>query len=223
MVDKITAAEVVVYNKTTGTFEIVIANYTHHQDLLKALKGGIGGNFGRVTRWWAKVFRAPRVVDFVFEGLSSFQSQQLDRIYEGLRNYNALNMFSQKLTENYESEVPFDCLGHLESNQSFSNGIEIDQSFSNGTDVNLSSVPTGAPVNGADSSLPASMACSSSVPAILAAMTIAAMVSAAFGYVVEIRSIAIDYINFAPMYRRDGALLTSPLSIRCLIFYLIIS
>jgi hypothetical protein len=63
--NKITAAEVVVYNKTTGTFEIVIANYTHHQDRWQ-------------FRWWAKVFRAPRVVDFVFEGcLASNRSSSI--------------------------------------------------------------------------------------------------------------------------------------------------
>ena len=36
----------------------MITNYTHHKDLLKALKGGKGV----VTRWWTKVFRAPKVV-----------------------------------------------------------------------------------------------------------------------------------------------------------------
>ncbi|KAL3911349.1 MAG: hypothetical protein SGILL_007316 [Bacillariaceae sp.] len=60
--DRIVGAEVVVYNRTTDMFETVIANYMQHQDLLKALKGGMGGNYGAVTRWWVKVFPAPRVV-----------------------------------------------------------------------------------------------------------------------------------------------------------------
>ena len=64
--DRITAAEVVVFNKTTNAYETVIPNYTHHKDLLKALKGGMGSNYGAVTRCWTKVFKAPRVVTYNF-------------------------------------------------------------------------------------------------------------------------------------------------------------
>lgn len=74
--DRITAAEVVVFNKTTNAYETVIANYTNHKDLLKALKGGMGGNYGAVTRWWTKVFKAPKVVTYIFNHHNETQADR---------------------------------------------------------------------------------------------------------------------------------------------------
>ncbi|EER20599.1 hypothetical protein Pmar_PMAR016842, partial [Perkinsus marinus ATCC 50983] len=70
-VDRIVAAEVVVYNRDGKRFELVTATgYNEHSDLLFAVRGGMGGNYGALVSISYDAFPVANVVSMVaFEPL----------------------------------------------------------------------------------------------------------------------------------------------------------
>ncbi|EER16162.1 hypothetical protein Pmar_PMAR003625 [Perkinsus marinus ATCC 50983] len=61
--DRLVSADVVVYNDTTGEFELVTATaYNEYSDLLFALRGGMGGNYGVIVALRYRAFPVTNVV-----------------------------------------------------------------------------------------------------------------------------------------------------------------
>ncbi|KAF4663565.1 hypothetical protein FOL47_005684 [Perkinsus chesapeaki] len=68
--DRLVSADVVVYNESTGKFELVTATgFNEHSDLFFALRGGMGGNYGVIVTLRYKAFPVTNVV--VISGKSS--------------------------------------------------------------------------------------------------------------------------------------------------------
>ncbi|KAF4659644.1 hypothetical protein FOL47_007499 [Perkinsus chesapeaki] len=62
-VDRLKSAEVVIYNKPCGRFEVVEATgYNEHSDLFFAIRGGMGGNYGAVVSLTFSTFPADKVL-----------------------------------------------------------------------------------------------------------------------------------------------------------------
>ncbi|KAF4748823.1 hypothetical protein FOZ62_010582, partial [Perkinsus olseni] len=62
LADHVMAVDIVV-QELGGPFKLVHATRTNdHADLLKALRGGMGGNYGVVTKWYLSAFRASEKV-----------------------------------------------------------------------------------------------------------------------------------------------------------------
>jgi hypothetical protein len=70
--DAVLAADVVVQNPATGVFSVVHANSTNeYADVLAALRGGMGGNYGVVTRWYLRATPVSTVMLFSFRADAS--------------------------------------------------------------------------------------------------------------------------------------------------------
>ncbi|EER05347.1 hypothetical protein Pmar_PMAR029511 [Perkinsus marinus ATCC 50983] len=55
--DRLVAADIVIYDKTANAFQLVKATLTNeHADLLFAIRGGMGGNYGVVVNFYYKAF-----------------------------------------------------------------------------------------------------------------------------------------------------------------------
>ncbi|KAF4758486.1 hypothetical protein FOZ63_001936, partial [Perkinsus olseni] len=60
-VDRLVAADVVVYDEATGAFKVVKATLSEgNKDLLFAVRGGMGGNYGVVLNFYYKAYPATR-------------------------------------------------------------------------------------------------------------------------------------------------------------------
>ncbi|EER15565.1 hypothetical protein Pmar_PMAR016250 [Perkinsus marinus ATCC 50983] len=79
--DRIVAAEVVVYNRENGRFELVTATgYNEYSDLLFAVRGGMGGNYGALVSLSYDAFPVTNVVIISGKNFDSNPSLQAQRI-----------------------------------------------------------------------------------------------------------------------------------------------
>ncbi|KAF4738038.1 hypothetical protein FOZ62_021586, partial [Perkinsus olseni] len=79
--DRIVAAEVVVYNREEDKFELVTATgYNEHSDLLFAVRGGMGGNYGALVSLSYDAFPVTNVVVISGKNFDVDPSLQAQRI-----------------------------------------------------------------------------------------------------------------------------------------------
>ncbi|KAF4720571.1 hypothetical protein FOZ62_030305 [Perkinsus olseni] len=79
--DRIVAAEVVVYNREEDKFELVTATgYNEHSDLLFAVRGGMGGNYGALVSLSYDAFPVTNVVVMTYENVHVDPSLQAAEI-----------------------------------------------------------------------------------------------------------------------------------------------
>ncbi|KAF4755608.1 hypothetical protein FOZ63_025022 [Perkinsus olseni] len=79
--DRIVAAKVVVYNREEDKFELVTATgYNEHSDLLFAVRGGMGGNYGALVSLSYDAFPVTNVVVLTGQDSDSDPSLQAQRI-----------------------------------------------------------------------------------------------------------------------------------------------
>lgn len=100
-VDRLVAADVVIFNKTTQIFQLVKATLTNeHADLMFAIRGGMGGNYGVVVNFYYKAFVAGTVLfssgsvnESSVRGLATY----VDRFMEFMQRNDSSEDFSAVL------------------------------------------------------------------------------------------------------------------------------